>query len=199
MVNDIMTPRLQVTDAPSVHTSRSDDKDLVEEAERDTTPTKRDRVRNLARNTRRKAKDICKVDDKEAPSSVTDDQKHVMDEISSDLAFNPSSILNQSPPKLSNGERSTIKSGLKSAINTIAHPRQSIQGKATRLAAAKISKAQRPYLSAEEDRNFLTAHNDLERAASSRSSVSARTSPGSSADTSGDENAARQKVEDLEK
>lgn len=154
--------------------------------------SKRERTRVFARKTKEKAKDLFNSDGKETPDHVA------VDQISSDPAFNPSLLLNQGPPKLGKEDGSTIKSDLKSAINTVAHPRQAIQGKATRSAAGKISGAQRPFLSCPADRNLLAAHDELDRSASRGSSALAQTSAEGGAETSAEEDAARQKIEILE-
>jgi hypothetical protein len=160
--------------------------------------SKRDRARGLARKAKDKTRDLFNSDGKEASDAKATSPNGAIDEVSSDPAFSPAMILNQSPPKLRKGDHSTIKSELNSVANTIAHPRQTIQEKATRKAATKISSAQRPFLSPEQDRNLLAAHDELDKLASSRSSTHARTSAESTAETRGDEGAARQKVEELE-
>ena len=160
--------------------------------------SKRDKARGFVRKAREKAKDLLTLDDKDTLHPRDDREEDAVDQIACDPAFNPSLVLNQSPPKLTKADRYTVKSELKSVAQSLVHPRQTIQGKATRSAAAKISRAQRPILSAEQDRNLLAAHDELDRLTSSRSSTRAQTSAESGAESSGEENAAKQKVEKLE-
>lgn len=166
--------------------------------DKDEPSRKRDKARGLAHKAKEKTKELFNSDEKQATATKCPSQEDLLEEISSDPAFNPAMILNETPPKLSKAEAPTIKSELKSAANTIAHPRQAIRKKATRSAAAKISRAQRPFLSAEQDRNLLAAHDELDRLVSSRSSMRSRT-PGESGNETGDEeSSARRKLERLE-
>ncbi|KAL9111637.1 MAG: hypothetical protein Q9227_003910 [Pyrenula ochraceoflavens] len=89
--------------------------------------------------------------------------------VSHDPAFNPAHIRShRSPP--SRKPHMSVKDDIKSVASVVAHPKDSIKERATRTAAGKISKVSRPFLSPEEDREFLAKHEDLSRAASSRSS-----------------------------
>ncbi|ERF70939.1 hypothetical protein EPUS_06724 [Endocarpon pusillum Z07020] len=160
--------------------------------------TKRDKARGFVRKAREKAIDLVTPNNKDTLDPKDDRAEDAIDQIACDPAFNPSLVLDQSPPKLTKADRSTVKSELKSVAQSLVHPRQTIQGKATRSAAAKISRAQRPFLSAEQDRNLLAAHDELDRLASSRSSTRAQTSAESGAESSGEEKGAKQKVEKLE-
>ncbi len=193
-----LTPRVKVTATSPDEATDGDDRGSIGSNSSREPLRKRQRARGLVRKAKEKAKDLFNPDDKDLADHRAAAQKDVIDQISSDPAFNPSLILNQSPPKLSKGDRSGIKTELKSAANIIAHPRQAIQAKATRSAAGKISGAQRPFLSADQDRNLLAAHDELDKLASSRSSMRAPTPAENAAETGGEEDAARQKVEKLE-
>jgi hypothetical protein len=195
---DSRTPNGKLKEPPSVEVTEPDNHKSASGEDQDDKPKKQSRALSFARRAKRKAKEVFTSGSREDEDPGSTPGKEVVDEVSSDPAFNPSLILNESPPKLSKGEHSTIKSDLKLAANSIAHPRRTIQEKATRSAAAKISKAQRPFLSAEQDRNLLSAHDQLDKLTSSRSSVNAHTPVESGAEMSGEEEAARQKVEDLE-
>jgi hypothetical protein len=191
-------PQLNFHETASMGTTKLDDRGSTSSNDLDEPLRKRDRAKSFARKAKEKAKELYNPDDKQAPDAVAASRQDAVDKMSSDPAFNPSLILNQSPPKPGKSERRTFKSELKSAANTIAHPRQAIQDKATGSAAARISRAQRPFLSAEQDKDLLAAHDELDMMVSSRSSTQARTPAESGAETSGDEDAARQKVEKLE-
>jgi hypothetical protein len=187
-----------VVDGTSEQTAATESDGSIGSEDESSALRKRDKARSFARRAKAKTKELFSSDDKHAVHGEEPSQKKLIDEISSDPAFNPALILNHSPPKLAKGEKPTVKSELKSAVNTIAHPRQTIQAKVTRKAAGKISRAQRPFLSAEQDRNLLEAHDELDKIASSRSSPYAQTPPESGAEASGDEGAARRKIEELE-
>jgi hypothetical protein len=153
--------------------------------------SKLERIRFFARKTKEKGKDLLNPDDKETL------EHDAVDQIASDPAFNPSLVLGQSPIKRKKVAPSSTKSELKSTVNAIAHPRQAIQGKATRSAAGKISRAQRPFLTTDQDKNLLAVHDELDRLSSSRSSPGAQT-PVGSAEIDSREDVARQKLESLE-
>ena len=192
------TSILKVDGTPSTITTELDHQTFMSGDDSDDGLRKRVRAKDFARRAREKAKELFTSDGKRAPDAVIASQEDAIESISSDPAFNPSLTLNQSPPKFGKGEHRTLRSGLKSAANTVAHPCQTIQNKATGSAAARISRAQRPFLSAEQDRNLLAAHDELDKLASGRSSIGGLTPAESRAETSGEEDAARQKVLKLE-
>ena len=154
--------------------------------------SKLEKIRFLARKTKEKGKDLLNPDDKEVPDH------DAVDQIASDPAFNPSLVLDPSPLTPKKDVRSSTKSELKSAVHAIAHPRQAIQGKATRSAAGKLSRAQRPFLSIEQDKNLLAVHDEVDRLSSSRSSTCPRIPAGTAHAIDGEEEAARRKLASLE-
>jgi hypothetical protein len=157
--------------------------------------SKLERIRFFARKTKEKGKDLLNPDDKEVPDH------DVVDQVSSDPAFNPSLLLDQIPLTPKKDVRSSTKSELKSAANAIAHPRQSIQGKATRSAAGKLSKARSSFLSTEQDRNLLAVHDEVDKLSSSTTSTCYRFTGGTTSEIGGkeaEEAAARQKLKSLE-
>lgn len=80
-----------------------------------------------------------------------------------DPAFNPARIVSQKPPSLSEDNESTLKDSVKAVATIVAHPKEAIRSKATRTAAEKISRAQRPVISPAQDRHFLELHENLSR------------------------------------
>jgi hypothetical protein len=154
------------------------------------TLSKLEKIRSFARKTKEKV--LNPDDDKEVP--VHD----AVDHIASDPAFNPSLVLDKSTLKPKKDGPSSTKSELKTTVNTIAHPRQAIQGKAISSAAGKVSRAQRPFLSTEQDRIPLAVHNEVARLSSNRSSTGSQNPVRTAKDIDGEEEAARQKLESLE-
>lgn len=88
--------------------------------------------------------------------------------IEHDPAFNTCMLDQQ---KSANAKVSITKARetFRSIATAVVHPKDSVKSKATKTTAGKLSNTQRPYLSQEADLDFLNAHNDLDRAYSSRS------------------------------
>lgn len=80
-----------------------------------------------------------------------------------DPAFNSAQIVSQKPPALSNNNESTLKDNVRAVATVVAHPKEAIKAKATKAAAGRISRAQRPVISPEEDRQLLDLHENLSR------------------------------------
>ena len=113
--------------------------------------------------------------------------------VSHDPAFNPAHVLSHPPPPLGK-HQGDVKDDLKSIATAIVHPVESVKSRATRTAAGKMSKVQRPFLSPEEDRQFLSKHEELSRVASPRSSWAQQ----SGEEQDQEEAALRIQLEDLE-
>ena len=100
-----------------------------------------------------------------------DDDNDNDSNLSDDPMFNPGPILDgsleRSPPKPSDSKGGKLKQAGKAII----HPRRAMREKTTRVTAAKISRSQKPYLSAEQDLELVRADDDLARANSSSSSI----------------------------
>jgi hypothetical protein len=153
--------------------------------------SKSSRVRNLARRTKQKTKDILNLE--KAPDSEPGSDSGQGD-LFSDPAFNPTIVLNGKRAERTSSPAPSLKDKLKTANNTVAHPRRTIRNKVTRTAAGKISTVQRPFLSGGHDRDLLAAQDELDEVIPSQSSA-----PGT--ETSGcesDEHSAQQKVEKVE-
>ncbi|KAK5050009.1 hypothetical protein LTR84_004128 [Exophiala bonariae] len=83
-------------------------------------------------------------------------------EIFADPAFNPSQVLDQkSPPKPDRTSRESVSDGLKDFKYLVAHPRQVMRSKATRVAAEKIGSARHPFQAQDHDRELIDAHDTL--------------------------------------
>ena len=171
--------------------------DAATESDGDTTPptasavSKRSRVRKLASKTKQKTKTILNLD-KAADSDLESDDQD--DDIFTDPAFNPTIVLDGGSAQPNSSTVSSTTDKLKAAGDAIAHPRRTLRNKVTKTAAGKISTAQRPFLSGDRDRDFLAAHDELNEAISSQSSVIS----GGGSEWESDEYRARQKVEKVE-
>lgn len=161
-------------------------------------PKKREKAKDLVMTAKKRAKDLFHSDETGPIDDGAEAQKDVLDQVSSDPAFNPSLMLDQDPPKLSETESTTVKSGLKSAAKIIVHPRKTISSKATRATASKLSRAQRPFLSTERDKNLVAAHDELDEVTPNGSSTGARSPPNGAAGTSKEADAARHKVKEVD-
>lgn len=83
-------------------------------------------------------------------------------DILADAAFNPSQVLDQkSPPKPDRTARESVSDGLKDFKYLVAHPRQVLRSKATRVAAEKIGSARHPFQAQNRDRELIDAHDTL--------------------------------------
>ena len=146
---------------------------LAVQANSTSPPSKRDRARNLAQRTKKKTKNLLNLNHASDSDSEVSSQG---DDIFADPAFNPGKILEGKPPQLREQRSIDLTEKVKSIGSAIAHPRRAIRDTATKSAAVKISSVQRPYLSAESDRNLLAAHDNLAEAISSQSSIHAEDS-----------------------
>ena len=135
------------------------------------TLSKRARVRHFARKTKEKTKDLLRMDSH--PNGDTDDASDTgsNEDISTLPAFNPSQVLDKSPPRLRGKDEANIKDRIRAAASAVAHPQRTIRDKATQSAAGKMSKSQRPFLTPENDKALLEAHERLADVTSSRSSM----------------------------
>ena len=172
--------------------------DADAESDDGTTPSatspisKSSRVRRLAARTKQKTKSILSLD--KTTDSDLESDGHDGD-IFGDPAFNPTIVLNGDPGQPASSPLSSTADKLKAAGSMIAHPRRTARDKVTRTAAGKLSTVQRPFLSGNHDRDLLAAHDELNEAISSQSSVQS----GGVSEWESDENRARQKVEKVEK
>ncbi|KAL6722141.1 hypothetical protein ACLMJK_001248 [Lecanora helva] len=97
------------------------------------------------------------------------DEDGVLDKIDHDAAFHTGALVKKKrfrPGKTADKTLNNIKSLGKAVV----HPVDSIKSKATRTTAGQLSKAERPFLSKEADKEFLEAHDNLKRIESSSSS-----------------------------
>ena len=154
--------------------------------------SKRSRVRRLAARTKQKTKSVLSLD----KTTHSDLESDIQDgDIFADPAFNPTTVLNGDPAQPGSSPLSSTADKLKAAGSMVAHPRRTARDKVSRTAAGKISRVQRPFLSGNHDRDLLAAHDELNEAISSQSSVQSR----GGSEWESDENRARQKVEKVEK
>ncbi|KAL8830962.1 MAG: hypothetical protein Q9191_001142 [Dirinaria sp. TL-2023a] len=131
-------------------------------------PTKKARLRSLKEKAKEKTKKLLGIDDAQVQHCEVD----VAEDVRNDPAFNPGFLLDKQQKKNRAGVASPA-AGLGAVVTSIARPKDAIKGKATRTTASKLSKVQRPYLSKDADLEFLEAHDRLDRAESSRSSIQA--------------------------
>lgn len=97
------------------------------------------------------------------------DKSDALSIIEHDPAFNPH-MLDQEKRVNTTVLITKARETLRSIALAMVHPKDSIKSKATKATAGKLSSAERPYLSQEADLDFLNAHDELDRAYSSRSS-----------------------------
>ena len=134
-------------------------------------PTKKFRLRSLKHKAKEKTKKLLSIDD----ARLEDGEVDVSKNIKGDPAFNPGFLRDKQQKKKKREGAASPAANLGAFVTSIASPKNAIKGKATRTTAGKLSKVQRPYLSKDADLEFLEAHNRLDRAESSRSSMQATT------------------------
>ncbi len=134
----------------------------------DGSPTKRQKVQQAVRHAKDKAKDLLNLDHHEVDDfKERTPVEQAKSELEDNPAFNPDKFLNDK-------KMSAVKAGgkflggLETAVETMIHPKQAIQSRATRTAAKKLAKG-RPYISRRADLEFLDAYDEQKRAESSRS------------------------------
>lgn len=131
--------------------------------------TKMQILRGFSIKAKEKARKVLHVDGasstKKGHMSEESDAPSII--IERDPAFNPG-MLNQQ--KSANTDMSITKAreALRSIAAAVVHPKDSLKSKATKATASKLSNTQRPYLSQEADLDFLNAHDELDRAHSTR-------------------------------
>lgn len=149
------------------------EKGALEEDERSATdepdeaaqsPGKRARLRGLGHRAKEKTKHLLNVKDAKAPGG----EEEVVQTIRGDPAFNPGYLRDKKKSKRESAVNAVVSLG--SVGTSIVHPVDAIKGKATRTTAGKLSKVQRPFLSKDADLEFLEAHDELDRAESTRTS-----------------------------
>lgn len=132
--------------------------------------TKMQKLRDLSSKTKEKTMKILHVDRGGSSERGTiSEESEALSMIERDPAFNPR-MLNQQKSANTNISITKTRETLRSIVTAVVHPIDSAKSKATKTTAGKLSNAERPYLSQEADLDFLNAHNDLDRAYSSRSS-----------------------------
>lgn len=128
-------------------------------------PTKRAKLRDLGHKAKEKTKHLLSVGDARSLGGEED----VAQTIRGDPAFNPGYLRDKE-------KKSKRRSALDAAASLgtlgkpVIHPIDAIKGKAVRTTAGKLSQVQRPFLSKDADLEFLEAHDELDRAQSSRAS-----------------------------
>lgn len=132
--------------------------------------TKMQKLRDLSSKTKEKTMKILHVDGGGSLDRGTiSEESEALSMIERDPAFNLR-MLNQQKSANTNVSITKTRETLRSIVTAVVHPIDSAKSKAAKTTAGKLSNAERPYLSQEADLDFLNAHNDLDRAYSSRSS-----------------------------
>lgn len=154
-------------------------------------PTKIAKVKHLKQKTKSKAKELLglKAPEDSEPETLT---KKVIENVNEDPAFNPARALDGGPPDVNKTSPKDLKEAAKGVIDSVTHPATSTKNVFKRRAAKEISRAQRPFLSAEDDHELLAAHDELARASSASGANSASDS------NEEDLEERRQKIERLE-
>ena len=128
-------------------------------------PTKRAKLRSLGHKAKEKTRRLLNGNDAKALGG----EEEVTQTIKGDPAFNPG-YLRDTQKKSKRESAMNAMANLGSVGAGLVHPVDAIKGKATRTTAGKLSKVQRPFLSKDADLEFLEAHNELDRAESTRAS-----------------------------
>jgi hypothetical protein len=89
-----------------------------------------------------------------------------LEEVNESPVFNPSSFLNRARIG-SAGSPDKATAFIQGTADAILHPKKTIKQKATQKTAKKLAKSG-PYLSPQEDLDFLEAHDNLQRAEGTR-------------------------------
>ncbi|TKA72586.1 hypothetical protein B0A49_03439 [Cryomyces minteri] len=126
-------------------------------------PSKRERIKSIGHKTKWKAKHLLHIDDtKERVNLQNAEQYGALGNIEDNPAFNPSRLLKKK--RLSVGGTADKAVGvIRTAAQTIVHPKGAIKNKAANTLAA----SEHPYLSQQADMDFLKAHEELHNARSS--------------------------------
>lgn len=134
-------------------------------------PSKRTRIRSLKNKSKAKTKGLLGMDksDNSKSEEYQANDRSVSQDFDGEPAFNPSHVMSKKSPDI-HGIATSPKKAMKSIGSAIAHPKDTIKSKITTSAAGKMSRAQRPFLSPEADREFLEAHDDLSRVTSTQAS-----------------------------
>lgn len=140
--------------------------------------TQRGKARRLGQKTKAKTKQFLGLTlpsfkDESSPTKLATRM------VEQDPAFNPDQTLSNSPPNVKRTSIANVKDLAKDTVAATMHPvsttRSALKGKA----AKKIARAQRPFLTSEDDRELLQAHDDLATSTShsvdDRSSLEAET------------------------
>ena len=127
------------------------------------------RLSGLTDKTKAKTKKLFGVDDTALINESESDEDGVFDSIEHNAAFQTDALVKKKrfrPGKTAD----KTKNNIKSLGKAIVHPVDSIKSKATRTTAGQLSKAERPFISQDADREYLEAHDNLKRAESTSSS-----------------------------
>ena len=127
------------------------------------------RLPSSPRNSKVKIKRFFNVDGSTVTSKSEPEEDGVLDGLKYDAAFHTGALVKKKrfrPAKAADKSLGNMRSFGKAVI----HPIDSIKSKATHTTAIRISKAERPFLSPEADKEYLEAHDNLKRAESISSS-----------------------------
>jgi hypothetical protein len=112
-------------------------------------------VKQVTKDAKLKAKRLLRIDD--TKQQIQDDQNGVPQKIDDDPGFNPSKTLNAESSTLSH-IKDQLPSSFHELVHIIRHPQDASQSKAEK----QVATSEEPYLSRDEDAEFLRAYKNLE-------------------------------------
>ena len=157
-------PRVSIASSEEDSPSRDESDKGLDGAPGPHSPSKIAKVKHLRQKTKSKAKELLglKPAEESEPESLT--KRKVVEDVKEDPAFNPARALDGGPPDVNSKGPKDLKEAARGVIDSVTHPVASTKEVFKRRAAKEISRAQRPFLSAEDDHELLAAHDELARA-----------------------------------
>ena len=128
-----------------------------------------ERVSGFTTRTKAKAKKLFRIDGVGVNHEPTIEEDKVYDSVEHDAVFRTSDLTKAKRIRPSKTINKTVNN-IKSLGTAIVHPIDATKSKATRTTAGQLSKAERPFLSQNADKEYLQAHDNLKRAESLGSS-----------------------------
>jgi len=131
-------------------------------------PSKRKRLSGLSSRTKAKTKKLLKLKSTDG-NAAEPEEDGSLDELEHNPAFATSKL--EKRKRFRPGKKAERALGTVQALgHAVIHPKDGIKKGATRTTAGQLSKVDRPYLSPKADLELLEAHDNLQRAESTRSS-----------------------------
>lgn len=131
--------------------------------------SKTKRLSGFTRRTKTKTKKLFKLDGAVVDELSEHEEEDPLDKMENNAAFNSSQLIKKRRFRPGKTADKTL-GAIQSVGSAVVHPIKSAKKAATRTTAGQLSKAERPFLSQRADIEFLQAHDDLERAESTKSS-----------------------------